>query len=526
MIRPARVMLAVLIPLLGAARLHSQVTQPDTIPAPPAQQGPAAAAQGPLLDAPVSRTGYLLGPGDVVNVSIFGDLNLVYTLPVTPEGSVVVPTVGVVRVLGLNLNEAQGRVRDAVLRFYRNVDVNVGLAQVRSFKVFVLGVVEQPGVRVATAATRVSEILPPVNGVVRRNVLLRRASGDSVRVDLVRFIQTGDLAANPTLREGDALIIPSMDETVQMFGRVFFPGTYEYRPGETLAEFLSVANGGGGFPSNAADTVRLSRFADNGQRRVAVLSRAEALGATGRSLRMQPQDAVYVSAVSNYRVQRTATVDGQVARPGSYPVRPDTTTVRELVAMAGGFTPTASLVDATLRRQTQSRTANGFRDLQGLPPELLTREERELLRVRAQGDQSNVVVDFQQLFAAGQNAYDQTVRDGDVLTVPQQRNDISVLGAVRTPGIVPFTPGQGVATHVARAGGYTRLADRRHVSVLRPTQGTPLDLRDVSELRPGDTVIVPFRERLTLIQRIGALNAVVGTLSGVALTILAVGQIF
>ncbi len=507
--------------LAGVPEVFAQVGV-DSLPVTPTSRTlPAAPPEGPLLDAPISRTTYLLGAADMVDVALFGDLSTLYALTVTPEGTLVIPTVGVVGVLGLNLNEAQARVREAVLRYYRNVDVTLSLSRVRTFKVFVVGNVPSPGVRVASAATRVSELLPASDGV-RRNVLLRRASGDTVRVDLVRFTQAGDLSANPTLREGDAVIVPIADESVQLYGRVFFAGTYEYRANESLAELLSVANGGGSFPASAADTIRLSRFTPDGGREFLVLSRDEATGARGRALMLRPGDAIYVPEMANFRRQRVATVAGQVARPGVYPIRPDTTTVRELVELAGGLTPDASLTNATLRRSAEGRTAASA---PAASAESLSPQERQIQRIRAQGDESNVVIDFQRLFAAGGSASDQTLRSGDLLSIPERRTEVAVLGAVRTPGLVQYTPGMPPSHFVGLAGWYTRGADWRDAVVLRAKLGTPIPARDVGELEPGDAIVVPFRERRTVLERLATTQAVAGITSGLIFTIIGLTQI-
>ncbi|MBW3655244.1 MAG: SLBB domain-containing protein, partial [Gemmatimonadetes bacterium] len=490
----------------------------------PVQLGPAIP-----LDVPVRRSEYQLGPGDVVNVSLFGDLNLTHTLTVTPEGTVVVPTVGVVRVLDQNLDEAQSRVRQAVLRLYRNVDVSLSLAQVRTFKVFVLGSVARPGVRLATPATRVSEVVgaaaASTDALLARNIILRRATGDSVRVDLARFFLAAEVGANPRLQAGDVVVVRAADETIQVYGRVFNPGTYEYRPGESLADFLSLANAGAGFPANAADTVRVTRFVSAGEREFLMLSRADAVGARGRGLALRAGDAVFVPEIANFRRQQVATVSGQVLRPGVYPIRPDTTTVRELVEMAGGFTPQASLVSATLRRTPTGQLAATPTSVTDAPAETLSREEQQIRRIRAQGDESNVVIDFQRLFAEGQSAYDQTVRSGDILTIPERRDEVAVLGAVRTPGVVRFTPGMPASHYVNLAGWYTRRADWRDAVVLRARLGTPIPASDVGALEPGDVVVVPFRERRTVVERLATTQAVAGIASGLIFTIIGLGQI-
>lgn len=525
--------LALALALLGAVPAAAQ-QQPGSAPADSVPRRPQAAPivgdRGPLLDAPVSRTEYALGPGDVVDVAIFGDYNEVFSIPVTPEGSLVVPTIGIARVLGLNLEAAEERVQALVNRYYRNAEVRLALSRVRTFKVFVVGDVPDPGTREASAATRVSEVLggsveegEDDDRVVRRNVTVRRNGEPEIQVDLLRFLQTGDVASNPTLREGDAVIVPAVDERVDVYGRLHFPGRYEFRRGETLAQLLDVANGGAGFPSNASDSVRLVRFLDTRNRTEILLSRAQATGPEGQRLVLQPFDAVYVSEVGNYKRQQTARVTGAVMRPGTYPIRQDTTTVRELVEMAGGFAPNASLVEATLRRLTPAVV--GRTSMENVPPELLSEDERRVMQVRAQGDANTVVVDFENMFAAGQQALDVPVRAGDVLTVPEARNQVTVLGAVHTPGILPFRPGMPVTYFIQLAGGYSRRADASDVRILKARQGTPMHWRDVTELEPGDTVIVPFRDRRNWLETLQTAQAVITTVSGIIFGLIALNRL-
>lgn len=484
----------------------------------------------PLLDRPVSRTEYELGPGDVISVSLFGDVTDQLSVPISPEGAAVIPTIGSAQLLGLNLEEAERRVRTLVNRLYTSVEVRVTLERVRSFKVFVLGSVTERGVRTASAATRASEVLPSAgsreNPLHRRNVTLRRANGDTLRLDIIRFLQTGDLSANPYLREGDALVVPALDQVVEVHGRVAFPGTYEFRPGESLAELLRVVNGGGGFPANAADTIRLARFTPNGTRETLKLTQAEALGARGRGLTMRGSDAVYVPMIANFRQQRTASVQGQVRFPGEYPIREDTTTLRDLILMAGWFTPEASLSDATLRRVPRTSPRRS-RELEFVPDSALSSEERRVRDVAAaRAGAEFVVVDYAQVFASSDSALDVPLRSGDVATIPRRRQDVTVLGAVLRPGVVPYSHGKTYQYYVALAGGYGRRADRSDVTVIRAGQGNSVAARDVWYPQPGDDVVVPFRERHTLLERVQTVSGVASTLTTAILGILALTGVF
>ncbi len=484
--------------------------------------------QAPLLDAPISRTEYILGPGDVLDIAILGDFNQVYSVQVTPEGSILIPSIGIVPVQNLNLDQAEVQVRRLLSRFYRNIDAKVALSQVRRFKVFVVGDVPSAGTQIASAATRVSEVIAEMRGsdpVRHRNIMLRRASGDTVHVDLARFYQTGDLSSNPTLREGDRLVVPVLDQTIQVFGRAHFPGKYEFRRGESLAELLSVANGGGGFPSNAADTIRLVRYESPTHRAFYQFSQEEALGPKGRAFPLQPFDAIYVAELANYKTEKAATVIGQVLRPGVYPIRPDTTTIRELITMAGGFTPRASLTSATLRRNPDSSSARYVEELKRVPTELLSPIERQILQIHTGGVGSAVLVDFRELFAAGEEVFNQTVQAGDTLSVPERRDEITIMGAVKNPGIVRYEPGMDVAYFLALAGGVTSQANQADIVVLKARLGQRVNWKDVSSLDPGDSIVVPYRERRNWMALLQGTNAVVGMITGLLLTVVAVSGV-
>jgi polysaccharide biosynthesis/export protein len=520
------------------AALAAQTSPFDTAAAlPRTSPAPVPPSGAVLLDAPVNRAEYRLGPGDGVDVAVFGDFNDVVSATVSPEGSLLLPGMGIVHVLDLNLNEAEARVRALVRRFYRNVDARLALSRVRTFKVYVVGDVPAPGMRIATAATRVSEVLEDTVALAhpdrdrgrpeddamsarvrQRNVVIRRASGDTLVADLVRFRQTGDRSANPTLREGDAVVVPAVDQRVDLYGRVHFPGRYQYRPGETLAELLYVANGGAGFPADAADTLRVVRFLDAQRRETFAFSRTDAAAGAGRGFVLQPFDAVYLPRRSNFMVQRTASIRGEVARPGEYPIRPDTTTLGDLVALAGGFTPEASLVDAQLRRPGED--SNAFAELERVPEELLTPEDRRILRARTAAPPDQVVVDFRRLFAEGGSAFDVPLRAGDVLTIPERRTTVSVLGAVHTPGQVSHAYGLSPYDFVSHAGGFTRRADRGRAVVLSARTGARVSLSEVQAMEPGDVLVVPFRTERNLLSSLQAVQAVVGTVTGIVFLVL------
>jgi polysaccharide biosynthesis/export protein len=497
---------------------------------------------GPLLEGEISRTDYLLGPGDILTLSIFGYRSDTYSLSVAPEGTVVIPAAGVVRVGRMNLEQAQQAVARQVRRFNREAEVNLSLAAVRSFKVFLVGDVENPGAREATPVTRVSELfalrhntqtprpqttMRDPEGIIHRNVTVRRTNGTVIHADLARFLNLGELEHNPLLREGDVVTIPRVDRTVTVQGQVAYPGEYEYRPTDTLAELLRIVNGGDSFRADAADTLRLMRFSQDDPRgSVIAIALTEASDGVGRQLRIEPFDAIFVPRVGRYRQYTTAVIDGEVVRPGTYPIQPEVTTIRDLVDMAGGFTPEASLIDAVLTREPVIRPRDDVRRLENVPPEFLTRDQLRIAQVTGRADDRTVVVDFRRLFEQDADLYDVPLQSGDRIHVPPHRSQVTVLGAVGRPGIVSYQPGLSVDDFVAVAGGYNRRADRNSVVVLRAASGSQLDRREVETLDPGDQIIVPFREPVTAMQRMQQVGGIVNTVAGVVIAIYTITRIW
>ncbi|MEZ4653875.1 MAG: polysaccharide biosynthesis/export family protein [Candidatus Eisenbacteria bacterium] len=130
-----------------------------------AELGSALAAPGAALESAINADDYRLGPGDVLTVGIWGPQPITYDLPVTLEGKVLLPSIGILPVDGLPLGEARAKIRERILKDFRNVDVTVTLTRLRKFQVHVLGQVERPGTYLASAVDRVSSAVNWAGGL-------------------------------------------------------------------------------------------------------------------------------------------------------------------------------------------------------------------------------------------------------------------------------------------------------------------------------------------------------------------------
>ena len=92
-----------------------------------------------VMDGPVDPKEYIVGPGDIYSINIWISPPLNLQLPVTPEGSVIIPTVGEVSVSGLHLDEAKKKVAAEVRKKYISGNVSFTLLTPRIFAVRVTG---------------------------------------------------------------------------------------------------------------------------------------------------------------------------------------------------------------------------------------------------------------------------------------------------------------------------------------------------------------------------------------------------
>ncbi len=166
----------------------------------------------------------------------------------------------------------------------------------------------------------------------------------------------------------------------------------------------------------------------------------------------------------------SATVQGEVARPGTYAIEPGDR-LSSLVEKGGGFTDAASLRAAALTRRA---AADAQRDeLQGIVRRIETRA-RPAGDPRERDERDTFLAALRSLAPAGRvpvrlahprlmkgTADDIPLEDGDVLVVPRDPGTVAVAGAVRSPGTFPARADAGYRDYVRAAGGFGDDADRK-----------------------------------------------------------------
>lgn len=463
-------------------------------------------AEGGLLalEGPLDPETYILGPGDQFGISIGGAVGIEAVVPVSSSGELVLPEAGTIMAAGRTLAEVKQAAETALRRPFRNVDIQITLAQPRAFLVHVAGAVPEPGRYLMLPRARVDDALQqatlraavrldPVSGKAPdipgsasterpqlneaysaslRNIMLRRGDGAVEHLDLMQYYMTGDLDENPYLLDGDVIEVPTyhLDRgAIRVTGPVAFPGTIDHRPGDSVLDVLQIVSGPNGL--DGLGEVRISRRTDDGRTETLVVDVAEQV-AGGAPVPLQAGD--HLNVIEEERA--TAAIYGLVEYPGTYPIRDGETTLRGLIDMAGGLqqdaNPRAAYIER--RKSLAFKQTGAATDLDFFSRSFL---QQSLGRNR-------VVVDLDAALAPG--APDILIFDQDRVVFPRDEGTIFVTGNVPRAGYMDFVEGQTAGYYIDLAGGQGPLTTE--VYIFTPDGG--MRTGENVRVRLGDTIFV------------------------------------
>lgn len=223
-----------------------------------------------IQNAPVPAD-YALGPGDTLNVQLFGNENQTLKLPVSRDGVINFPRLGPIEVGGRRFSEVKEEIEARVPKQIVGVHASVAVGDPRAINVFVLGEVQYPGTYAVTGLATVTTALFAAGGIKERGSLRRiqlKRQGQLVRdVDLYDLLMRGDSANDAKLLPGDVVFVPTVGPTAAVSGEVMRPAIYELKGGGTIADLIQM--GGGLTPRADRQNAALVRI-DPQQHRVVV----------------------------------------------------------------------------------------------------------------------------------------------------------------------------------------------------------------------------------------------------------------
>jgi protein involved in polysaccharide export with SLBB domain len=399
--------------------------------------------------------GYLLGPGDVLRLAVWGQAEFQHELTVSTEGKIFIPVVGQVYVTGIPFQDLQEKVKNLLSRHYSGLSgqsprtfMDLTVAKLRPIRIFIMGEVRTPGGYTVSSYATVFNALYSMGGPLTtgtlRNIEVYREQKKIASVDIYDYLLKGQSGDDVRLQNNDIIFVPPRGKTVSVKGQVLHPAIYELEAGEQLRSLLSYA---GSVKTNTnVDRAQISRVlpfekrdASTPSNVVIDLDLREYIN-RDKDFTLYDMDAVSVFALAQ-DLSNIVSLSGAVQYPGTY--QSDNLTLKELVFTHG--------------RPVESRAFPKRADLIRLNSDLVTTTIFPLDLERLKNDQ----------------AYDQPVQPGDEVIIydieveiPTDRS-ISVSGDVRNSGSFPLSDSMTVVDAILRAGGFAKSAYRKKAEVLR-----------------------------------------------------------
>jgi polysaccharide export outer membrane protein len=277
----------------------------------------------PTTFAPVSDIqvpiDYMVGPGDTMEVQLYGNDPAVYELTVQRDGRINFPKLGPIMVSNMSFDAARAAIEHRVSEQLTGSRVSVTMGDLRSIRVFVLGEAEKPGSYTVSGLSTMTNALFVSGGVKKigslRNIQLKRDGKLVTTLDLYDLLLRGDTHNDRQLLPGDVIFIPPIGRTVAIDGEVRRPAIYELKSEITVAQAVDVA--GGLTPDADAKSGQLERILPSQLRE---MHNVDLTADIGRATEVANGDKLRIPAIRP-TLENSVVLTGHVFRPGQFEFR-------------------------------------------------------------------------------------------------------------------------------------------------------------------------------------------------------------
>jgi polysaccharide biosynthesis/export protein len=442
----------------------------------------------PSTFAPVSDIqvpiDYIVGPGDTLDIQLYGNDSSRYELTVGRDGRVNFPKLGPVMVSGMSFDEAREAIEQRVSKQLIGTHVSITMGELRSIRVFVLGEAEKPGSYTVSGLSTMTNALFVSGGVKKigslRNIQLKRNGRLISTLDLYDLLLHGDNSGDRQLLPGDVIFIPPIGNTLSVYGAVRRPAIYELKGEKTVEQAIELA--GGLLPDADKKSGQLERILPSRLREMRNIDLSTPAGADAQ---LANGDKLRIPAIRP-TLENSVMLLGYVFRPGQFEYHPGL----RLSNVLGSFDelrPNADQRYIMIRRE--------------VPPE-------ERIEV--------ISADLQRALAAPGSAADPELRPRDKIYVFDLSSDrgrilepiirelqlqatpdrpeqvVSIDGRVKAPGHYPLEPTMHVSDLIRAGGSLEDAAYRGQAELTRYDVGdgdqrrTELIPVDLAAIRRGD----------------------------------------
>ncbi|MBL1277370.1 MAG: SLBB domain-containing protein [Ectothiorhodospiraceae bacterium] len=271
----------------------------------------------PVTEIPVPID-YIIGPGDTIQVQLFGKENAEYELIVNRDGQLQFPGIGPIAVTGMRFTELKDDLKRRINKKMLGVKPYVSLGTLRSMRVFVMGDVNRPGSYMVSALSTMTNALFVSGGVKTigslRDIQLKRNGRVVQNFDLYELLLKGDTSQDARIQPGDVIFVPPVGETVGIAGEVRRPAIYEIKKERSIPQLIKMA--GGLLPTAYSPASQLERINSNGERTlINVDFSSTAFSDSNGAYKLRDGDTLRIFSVPD-QMEHVVYLSGHVQRPG------------------------------------------------------------------------------------------------------------------------------------------------------------------------------------------------------------------
>jgi protein involved in polysaccharide export with SLBB domain len=412
----------------------------------------------PVTNVPVPAD-YVMGPGDQINVQLYGNQNRQLMLIVGRDGRVQFPTLGPINVTGQTFDSVKSALEARVERQMIGVHASISMADTRAIRVFVLGDAKRPGSYTISGLGTITSALFAAGGVrpvgSLRNIQLKRQGAIVRRFDLYDMLIRGDTTDDVKLLPGDVIFIPPIGSTIGVEGEVRRPAIYETKGETSIAQIVQLA--GGLTPEADLGNAALTRI-DSAQHRVVLRVDLAAAGVKGEPVRNG--DNLRVSRLRP-KIDAGVLVQGYAYSTGVYAFHPGMR-ITNILRSVDDLKPNADLHYLLIRRE--------------LPPDdrIVILSADLAAALRAPGSAADVpLMPRDQITAFDLQASRDRVIEPLIQELKQQSHGgspeavVRIEGSAKVPGEYPFEEGMTVRDLVRAGGSLSDGAYERNAELTR-----------------------------------------------------------
>ena len=260
---------------------------------------------------------YVLGPGDLIRVQLFGNVNNIYEYEVSRDGSFSLPEIGPLIVAGLTFQELRAELNKLIQEAFIGTQASITLGLLKTINVYVLGDVIRPGSVIVNGLQTMVDALYKSGGIspigTLRDIQLKRDGNVISTLDAYDLLVKGDMSGNSRLQAGDVIFVPPVGKVVSITGAVKRPAIYEVKEDSNLSELVRLA--GGLTPEASPDEAKLERIDGKSQRHLISVNLSDMHTS---KMQINSGDILIIPEVTP-EIKNIVELSGHVHRPGNYP---------------------------------------------------------------------------------------------------------------------------------------------------------------------------------------------------------------